>query len=56
MKGKEMKDLGFANGWTDYPDEYKECKHRRLREVVGKCLTRVWCDECGFEFMVDSSD
>lgn len=56
---KRMKDLGYANGWNSTPQIIKECKakgHKIHNETIGRCLERSWCEECGFEFRVDSGD
>ena len=54
-----MKNLGYANGWTETPTEVKKCEelgHRTWSRNVGRCNTEHGCDECGYTYKVDSSD
>jgi len=51
--------LGYANGWARIPEVVIKCGelgHSRKQETIGRCLTRYSCDECGYEYKVDSSD
>lgn len=54
-----MTDLGYMNGWGEYPDLYKEAIEKGyafVEQEVSRCLTRYTCEELGFFFYVDSSD
>jgi transposase-like protein len=53
-----LKDLGFANGWSSIPYLVSYCppEHHRIVKNEGRCLTRVTCKECGYTYLVDSSD
>lgn len=54
-----MKDLGYANGWKETPDEIRICdilKHRQSSRKAGKCLTEYGCEKCEYKYLVDSSD
>lgn len=54
---KEMKYLGWANGWGDnYPEIVKNCHHSLKEEETGRCEHCYTCEICGFYYMVDSSD
>ena len=56
---RKMKNLGYANGWTETPTEVKKCEelgHRTWSRNVGRCNTEHGCDECGYTYKVDSSD
>ena len=56
---KPRTNLGTANGWRGTPRIVFRCtgmKHPRRRERVRPGVERVSCDECGYEFLVDSSD
>lgn len=46
------------NGWKETPKEYKDCvrqKHMTTRINIGMCYNKYRCDECGIEYVVDSS-
>jgi hypothetical protein len=59
-----MKDLGYANGWTETPEEVKKCRdghnkgeeHAGYSKTIGRCLTEYRCSTCGYSYKVDSSD
>ncbi len=58
-----MKDLGYVNGWSKYPDLYNEAieKGYRFREIYhtpdNRGTNTIYeCKELGFIFHVDSSD
>ena len=54
-----MTDIGFANGWKEEPELYREAvaKGYKLKaEEVGRCLRKYVCEELGFYFYIDSSD
>jgi hypothetical protein len=56
-----MKNLGYANGWTETPEEVVKCNelgHRdqRWARNVGRCLTEYGCNECGYTYKIDSGD
>lgn len=54
---KEIKYLGWANGWgDDYPEIVAKCTHRQKVETTGRCEHRHTCEICGYTYMVDSSD
>ncbi len=56
-------NLGWANSWNETPAIVTECRKAR-HKVKDKNLdgnmrghdTLYWCDECGYEYHVDSSD
>jgi hypothetical protein len=48
-KPKEMKYLGWANGWKETPEIVLMCQELG-HNVFGRCK------ECGYYFNVDSSD
>lgn len=53
------KDYGYVNGWTETPEEVRECerkRHRMFTRAIGRCVTEYGCEICGFKFQVDSSD
>ena len=62
MTAPKLTSLGWANGWNGYPpQELEQCTergHERQSEPVGQNGTthRYWCEVCGFEYFVDSSD
>jgi hypothetical protein len=59
-----MKDLGYANSWIETPEEIVKCKegynkgevHSGYRKEIGRCLHECGCIECGYTYLVDSSD
>jgi len=54
-----MIDLGYANGWKGTPEIVQKCSdlgHQQYSKTVGKCLTEYGCEECGYKYLVDSSD
>lgn len=58
---KELKDLGWANGWGEDPAEYAKhktegAKHPVKTSTEGSCVTRYTCEVCGITWRVDSSD
>ena len=60
---KEMKNLGWANGWTEAPEIVKKCKeagHQPKHEERGPrnrgLENVVTCEECGYIYRYDSSD
>ncbi len=57
MTIKEIKDLGYANGWKETPEIVKECreKHKQRSRTIGNCLHEYYCDKCGYVYKVDSS-
>jgi len=55
-KPKEIKGLGWANGWTEIPEIVKNCTHKQKVEQTGRCEHRHTCEICGYTYMVDSSD
>ena len=59
MDMRELKDLGYENGWWEMPEMVKKCRelgHRREQKTIGRCLTLTVCKECGYSFKTDSSD
>jgi hypothetical protein len=57
------KDLGWENGWREYPPEYKKCvelKHRQNDVDIGPPNRGihhiVTCDTCKIKWHYDSSD
>ncbi len=51
--------LGYANGWSSTPAIVTECKAKQhqMRTVnEGRCLNRYICDECNYDYAVDSGD
>jgi hypothetical protein len=64
VKVNKLKFLGWANGWSDDPDEVKLCKEEKHRVtdqsdapgVPYKCFVHtVTCDKCGYYYKYDSS-
>jgi hypothetical protein len=56
---KEIINFGFANGWTSTPEIVKQCeekKHPVIKYTENRCLTKVQCPTCGYEYKVDSGD
>ena len=56
-----MKDLGYANGWTETPEEVKRCgellhSEQRWSRNAGRCVTEYGCSVCDYKYKVDSSD
>ena len=51
-----MVNYGYANGWKEIPEKVKNCIHVRAEERIGKCLTKVTCHTCGYEYKIDSGD
>ena len=54
-------DLGYANGWVGgkTPKIALECarlNHRPSSSNEGKCLTKYYCEICGYSYSIDSSD
>lgn len=53
-------DLGYANGWQNgTPEIVRQCRekfHNREVTTVGKCLTQYKCEQCGYVYLIDSSD
>ena len=54
-----MKNLGFANGWTEVPEIVREAEEKGYeieRVRMGNCVTRCVCRELNFFYSIDSSD
>ena len=54
-----MKNLGYANGWAETPEEVVRCqelKHPRWSRNLGRCDNEYGCDVCDFKYQIDSSD
>lgn len=54
-----MKDFGYANGWDETPKEVLDCailKHKRIKKTISNCLREYSCKECGYKYLIDSSD
>ena len=54
-------DLGFANSWEKeaVPQIALMCKalkHQLSSFEEGRCLTKYYCEICGYSYSVDSSD
>ncbi len=52
-------DLGMANAWITVPEIITSCvekKHSPKKTGVGRCLTEVRCELCGYKYLIDSSD
>lgn len=59
MEQKELKSLGWANGWSTIPPEVLEAREKGYKineETVGRCLHQYTCPEGGWYYMEDSSD
>lgn len=63
MSESQIKDLGWANGWSETPAEVEACrkaKHRTRNNDVGpprRGLEHVVkCVKCGYVYRYDSSD
>ncbi len=55
---KEIKNLGYANGWGKTPEIVEKCsgkKHVVKSEKAGRCQTKYTCIECGYTYKIDSS-
>jgi hypothetical protein len=56
-KPKELKSLGYANGWGDStPELVAKCEHVGYTKNIGNCLNEFGCEICGYKYLVDSSD
>ena len=60
---KHRINLGWANGWKDDPELVTNCrklnhaeKSKNLDHSHHGLDTLYWCDICGYEYHVDSSD
>lgn len=56
---KVNKDFGWANGWTDTPEEIKQARkegYKFTAESIGRSKTLYWCKELGISYKVDSCD
>lgn len=52
-------DLGCANGWAKTPEIIHECRekgHLGYSKNAGNCLNEYGCKECGYFYLIDSSD
>lgn len=51
-------DLGYANGWGEPPQAYKDCNHKPyyVNENRAGTVKQWYCDECFISWRVDSSD
>ena len=59
MKTKELKNLGWQNGWKQTPEVVVECMTRchQAQHVTdhSRCYTKIFCIKCGYTYEVDSS-
>jgi hypothetical protein len=59
MRRMPMKNLGYANGWSEAPELVKSARAKGLSEyyeATGRCETTYYCPEGGYYYSVDSSD
>lgn len=63
MSDDTRTDLGYANGWKEEPQQVKNCKaqnHPQRSQNLDPSHhgldTLYWCDVCGYQYHVDSSD
>lgn len=52
-------NLGYVNGWKETPKIVSVCRgkvHPREYEGAGRCVERVRCAVCGYEYFIDSGD
>jgi hypothetical protein len=63
MPETERINLGWANSWQREPEIVTTCKakgHKQQEADLDRlhrgCDHLYWCDECGYEYHVDSSD
>ena len=61
MTDAAIKNFGWMNDWKVTPLEVQACwdkGHRppSLSAGCGRCLTVTRCEECRYEFQVDSGD
>ncbi len=54
-KKKEIKDLGYMNGWKIKPEIVKNCKHSKTIKELSMFDNEYICEICGFKYIVDSS-
>ena len=57
---KEIKDLGYMNGWLTKPKEIAECKCKfepkgKISRTIGTGLTEIICKKCCYSYKIDSS-
>ena len=57
-KEKEYADLGWANGWQEWPDIAVACrenKHVTVEKPVRRFVYEVICHICRYKYKYDSS-
>jgi hypothetical protein len=56
---KQIINFGYANGWVSTPEIVKQCKelkHPVITYIENRCLKRIQCPTCGYEYKIDSGD
>lgn len=55
-----IKDLGYANGWSETPEIVEKCKklgHKieSEKDLAFNCVNHYWCPICNYRYSIDSS-